>query len=330
MVQSKEKHSKINSSPRVVVIGGGTGSFSVLSGLKKYPLDLTAIISMADNGGSTGVLREEFGILPPGDIRRALVALSEAGESLLSQLFTYRFSQGSLKGHSCGNLLLTALTEMRGGDFGMAVRDMEKILAVKGKVVPVTLMETNLYAELENGEVIAGETSIDIPQHDGHLKITKAYLQPACSINPRAQEAIQKADLIVIGPGDLYTSIIPNLLVKGVPEAIKKNLGTKVYVSNLMTKFGETNGFKGKDFVSEIEKYLGNNILDIVIFNNNYPDKERIREYEKEEAQFVSWESGNFQKSKFKIQDEDLLRKSGFIRHDPVKISRALWRILNS
>ena len=329
MASSKEKNPKIESPPRVVVIGGGTGSFSVLSGLKKYPLDLTAIISMADNGGSTGILREEFGILPPGDIRRALVALSGAEESL-SRLFTYRFPKGSLKGHSCGNLLLTALTNMRNGNFEMAVRDMEKILAVKGRVIPVTLMDANLYAEIENGKIIAGETSIDIPQHDGHLKIEKVYLQPNCLINPCAQEAIQKADLIVIGPGDLYTSIIPNLLVKGVPEAIKKNRGRKVYVSNIMTKFGETNGFKGKDFVCEIEKYLGDNVLDIVIFNNNCPDKKRIQEYEKEEAQFVSWEPESFRKSKFEIQEKDLLRESGFIRHDPSKISRVLWQILNS
>ncbi len=329
MVSSKKKNQSIDCFPRVVVIGGGTGSFSVLSGLKKYPLDLTAIISMADNGGSTGVLREEFGILPPGDIRRALVALSGAEKSL-SQLFTYRFSRGSLKGHSCGNLLLTALTEMKNGNFEMAVSDMEKILAVKGKVIPVTLRKANLYAELENGKVVAGETSIDIPQHDGRLKIRKVYLQPNCPINPRAQEAIQKADLIVIGPGDLYTSIIPNLLVKGVSEAINRSQGRKVYVSNLMTKFGETNGFRGKDFIAEIEKYLGNDILDMVIFNSNRPDKKRIREYEKEEAKFVSWSPENSQKSKFEIWEEDLLRESGFIRHDPSKIGQVLWQILHS
>ena len=313
---------------RVVVIGGGTGIFSVLTGLKRYPLHLSAIVSMADDGGSTGILREEFGILPPGDIRRALVALSEE-EQPLANLLSYRFTKGSLQGHNLGNLLLTALTDLE-GNFEKAVRRAEKILGVKGEVIPVTLDKARLKAKLENGQVIVGETNIDIPKHNGNLRIKKLWLKPACSANPSALKAIRQADLIVIGPGDLYTSIIPNLLVKGIVEAIKKSRAKKAYVCNIMTKFGETNNFTGKDFLQVIQKYLGEHVLDFALFNNHCPTPKRIEKYAREKAQFVEADFLPSSKNHFQVIKGDFLRRRGFIRHDPDKIGRVLFNLVET
>ena len=313
---------------KIVVIGGGTGIFTVLSGLKKYPVDLSAIVTMADSGGSTRILREEFGILPPGDIRRALVALAQS-EKLLASLFSYRFKEGGLTGHNFGNLLITALERIR-GDFEKAIEEAGKILNIKGQVIPVTLENTNLYAVLENGQIIEGEASIDIPKHNPHLKIKKVYLKPKAKANKRARSALLKADLIVIGPGDLYTSIIPNLLVKSISGSIKKSKAKKVYICNLMTKWGETNNFTGYDFVKEIENYLGRNVLNYVIFNTKKPLFSRIKKYEKEGAVFVMFNEKDFWKEKFQIIGGSFLRKKGFIRHDPQKLAKTLLSIVNA
>ncbi len=311
----------------IVVIGGGTGCFTVLSGLKKYPVYLSAIVSMADNGGSTRILREEFGILPPGDVRQALIALSRSEKSL-ANLFNYRFNEGSgLSGHSFGNLLITALERIK-GSFEKAIEEAGRILDIKGEVVPVTLQSTHLYAELENNQTIKGETNIDIPKHDPTLKIKKIYLKPKAKANKRAKSAISKADLIVIGPGDLYTSILPNLLVKGIPEAIRKSKAKKVYVCNLMTKRGETNKFCRLDFVEEIEKYLSGKFLDYVIVSNKKPSSARIAKYEKEGAIFVKCNSKNNSRKKPKIIKGDFSRKKGFIRHDPNKLAKIFIELI--
>lgn len=311
---------------KVVVIGGGSGIYSVLSGLKNYPLKITAVISMADDGGSTGILREEFGILPPGDIRRALVALSSHQETLCS-LFNYRFEKGNLKGHNFGNLFLTAFSKIYNSSFEKAIDVASKILNVKGKVVPVTLDNAKLYAILENNKIIVGETNIDIPKHNGNLRIKKIYLKPACKINPKAKKAIKEADFIVIGPGDLYTSILPNLLVKGVSGAIKKSKAKKVYICNLMTKFGETNNFRGENFVEEIEKYIGKDVLDYVFFNNKKPVSKILLKYRKEKADFVEYNKDNFKNRKFKIIEKKFIRDTDFIRHNPSKVARALFAL---
>lgn len=310
---------------RIVVIGGGTGCFTVLSGLKKYPIQLSAIVSMADNGGSTKILREEFGILPPGDVRRALVALSQS-EKLLSDLFNYRFNEGRLSGHNFGNILITALERIK-GNFEKAIKEAGKILNIKGEVIPVILENTNLYAVLEDGQIIEGETNIDIPKHDPHLEIKKVYLRPQVKANKKAKSAILRADLIVIGPGDLYTSIIPNLLAKGIPEAIKKSRAKKLYVCNLMTKLGETNHFTDLDFIKEVEKYLGGKLLDYVIFNNQKPSSARIAKYEKEGAIPVKYNRRNFPGRKPEIIEGNFLRKKGFIRHDSHKLAKTLLKI---
>lgn len=311
--------------PRIVVIGGGTGVFTALSGLRKYPVDLTAIVSMADDGGSSGVLREEFGILPPGDVRRALVALSRADNATLSQLFNYRFEEGGLSGHSFGNIMLAALDRIT-GSFESAIEHAAQILSVRGAVLPVTLNNIRLYAELEDGAVVRGESNIDIPKHDGNVKIIRVWLEPEASINMKAKLAIRNADLVIIGPGDLYTSIIPNLLVKGVPEILRETRAKKVYVVNIMTKWGETNGFTAGDFVRTVEHYLGSEVLDCVVVNTKQPSETQLQEYAKERAEFVTW-SGI--PSSLEVVSADLIRRQQFLRHDPHRLAEIIMGLLD-
>lgn len=316
-----------NNRKKIVVIGGGTGTFTVLSGLKKYPLKLSAIVSMADDGGSTKILREEFGVLPPGSVRPALVALAKNSEKTLADLFNFRFQKGCLKDHNFGNLLITALSTMY-GDFEKAIQKAAKILNVKGEVIPATLDDARLYAVLENGQKIVGETNIDIPKHDGRLRIEKVYLQPPCRANRRALRAINRANLITIGPGDLFSSIIPNLLVKGIPEAVRKSRAKKVYICNLMNKFGETYNFTVLDFVKTIEKYLGENVIDYVILNKKKPSFQRIAKYERERASFVEYQKSDFKGRNFKIIEDNFLRLRGFIRHHPDKLAETIVKII--
>ncbi len=306
---------------KVVVIGGGTGTFVVLSALKNYPLELTAIVSMADDGGSTGMLRDQYGVLPPGDIRRALVALSAS--PTLRDLFNYRFIKGDLSGHSFGNIFLSTLEKIK-GDFASAVKDASQILNIKGAVLPVTLGNVRLYAQLTDGKILKGETNIDIPRTKTRAKIKKVWLSPAANINPEAKKALISADLIVIGPGDLYTSLIPNLLVRGAPEAIKKSKAKKVFVCNLMTKYGETNGFLAADFVEEIEKYLGKNVLDYAVFNSKKPRAKTLARYKKEKAEFIEPPAKS---QKYILAD--LLDAGQFIRHNPrQKLAKTLVSLL--
>jgi len=308
------------SKKKIVVIGGGTGVFTVLTGLRPCFDDLTAIVTMADDGGSTGILREEFGILPPGDIRRALLALSDSGDKMLAQLFSYRFKQGyGLTGHTFGNLLITVLERLT-NDFEKAVDEAGRILSIKGKVIPVTLGNARLVAELQNGQKIIGETNIDIPKHDGHLKIKKVSLKPAVKINPNAKKAIMEADVVIIGPGDLYTSIIPNLLVGGMKETLKKTKAKIIYLSNVMTKFGETNDFKTSDFIKTVSDYLGKDVLDYAIVNNKRPSFRKIASYVKEKSDFVESDIDPKKTGRISIIRADLLRSGKFVRHDPKKL----------
>lgn len=324
----KRKKQKI---PRIVVIGGGTGTFVVLSALRncKVPLHLTAIVTMADSGGSTGRLRDQYGVLPPGDIRRALVALSGASNTL-RELFNYRFETGDLKGHSFGNIFLSTLEKVT-GNFGNAVKEAARVLNINGEVIPVTLDNINLCAELADGNIVRGETNIDIPRHDPTIPIKKVWLEPRAQINPEARRAILAADMIVIGPGDLYTSLIPNLLVRGVAPAIKKSRAKKVYVCNLMTKSGETHGFKARDFLDVVEKHLGRGILGWAIFNNKKPSASVLRKYEKEGSHFVSIAGLNGGPDKPRCIFADLLDSGKFIRHNPrKKLAKVLLSFIGS
>lgn len=255
--------------PRIVVLGGGTGIFAVLRGLRRHTRNLTAVVSMSDNGGSSGRLRDEFGSLPPGDVRRCLVALADDDDSLiLRELFEYRFDRGvGLNGHTFGNLLLTALTDILGST-DRAIDEAGRLLRIRGRVLPVTLDSTALCATLENGHQICGETDIDIRKTHHDVPIARVYLNPRAEANPEAVRAIADADLIVLGPGDLYTSVIPNLLVDGIADAIAASQARCAYVCNVMTKHGETDGYAASDFIRQINRYLGrDDVLDYAVLN---------------------------------------------------------------
>ena len=312
---------------KIVVIGGGTGVFTVLTGLKDYSFDLTAIVTTADDGGSSGILREEFGILPPGDIRRVLVALS-SDSPVLANLFNYRFENGTgLKGHSFGNLFLTALERIT-GDFNQAVKEASKILGIKGTVIPVTLDYTRLFARLENDFLVVGESNIDVPKHDGTLFIKEIFLNPEPKANKEAIKAIKEADIIIIGPGDLYTSIIPNFLVKGIKEAVKKSQAKKVYICNIMTKYGETNKFTAEDFFATLEKYLGKGIIDYFLVNIEKPKDCYLAKYKKEKAESIKYNMKLLSLwKKPRVIFTSLLRQGPLLRHDPKKLAKVISKL---
>ena len=313
---------------KIVVIGGGTGVFTVLSGLKNYPQELSAIVTIADDGGSSGILREEFGILPPGDIRRALVALSSSSP-LLAKLFNYRFKNGSgLRGHNFGNLFLAAL-ECITGDFNKALKEAGNILGIKGQVLPVSFDNTKLCAKLENDFVVTGESNIDKPKHDGNLAIKEVFLDPLVKANREALSVIKHADAIIIGPGDLYTSIIPNFLVKGIKEAVRKSKAKKIYVCNIMTKFGETNNFTAETFLSVLEKYLGKGIIDYFIVNIEKPKAIYLAKYRKEGSTIVKYNRKyllSFKKPK--VIFAKLVRNGPLLRHDPKKLAQIIKNLI--
>lgn len=310
---------------RLVVIGGGTGSYTVLRGLRKYKADFTAVINMMDSGGSSGRLRDEFGFLPPGDVRRGLIALSPE-TSMLRKLFEYRFSKGQgLEGHSFGNLFLTALRDITGSD-AKAIEEAGKILNINGRVLPVTTSDAHVGAILENGQVIVSEVNLVQPKFDTSLRIKKVFLVPKAKAYPPAITSILAADKIVIGPGGLHYSILPSLLVKGIIPALKKSKAKKIYVCNIMTKAGDSTGFKASDFVKTIEKYLGKGVIDYVICNNKKPPEKLLKEYEKEGAEFVEpdFESKG---RKCKVIKADLLDNIHLARHNPDKLAKVIMRI---
>jgi uncharacterized cofD-like protein len=263
-----------NGEYRIVVIGGGTGLSVLLKGLKKYTSRLTAIVTVTDDGGSSGRLRAEMGVLPPGDIRNCLVALAET-ETLMDKVFQHRFQAGNgLQGHTLGNLLLVAMSEIAGG-FISAIQEVSKVLAVRGVVLPATLEPVVLAATMENGSTVVGETRIR--EHEG--KIERISLVPdQCLPVPETLKAIQEADAIILGPGSLYTSIIPNLLVKGVAESLTEAKAPLIYVSNIMTEKGETDGFTAADHLQAIKRHLNQQLIDYVtpLYSDMHPVVPRI------------------------------------------------------
>lgn len=317
---------------KVVVIGGGTGNFVVLRGLKKYPLDLTAIVSMADDGGSTGILRDELGVLPPGDVRQCLVALSNSSR-LMRSLMNYRFENGGLGGHSFGNLLLSALEKVT-GSFETAVEEAGKILNIKGKVVPVTTHQVRLKMVLNNRRILEGEKEIYLSQEidQGYKTI---YLEPFPKVNPHVIDEISNADLIVIGPGGLHTSLIPNLLVEGVCEAICQSGAKKVFVVNLMNRKGQTTGYKTTHYLDELVRFLGKDIFDHILINIQKPAKELIEVYANE-GELVENDLENDERVIFadllgRLAEEpkrDLIKRN-LIRHDSKKLAQELIKIVD-
>ncbi len=312
-------------SKKIVCLGGGNAMpKAVLQGLKKYPVNLSVICAMLDSGGSAGRLRKDYKIISPGDIRRALIALANTSPAI-KNLFNYRFQVGGLKGHNFANLFITAL-ELTTNDYEKTIKEISKVLNVKSKVLPVTLDKADLCALLENGKVIRGEDNIDVPKHNKNLKIKKVFLKPKVNAYPPALEVIKKADLIVIGPGDLYSTLAQILLTKGISEAIQKSKAKKVYICNLMTKYGETNEFKVLDFVNEIEKYLGNE-LDYVIYNNFTPFPQIIRNYKKKHPELLGMVKINENLPKAKFIGKNLLSKNELIEHSPKKLAKILMKI---
>lgn len=265
---------------KIVVIGGGTGNFVVLRGLKKYSVDLTAVVSMADDGGSTGILRDELGVLPPGDVRQCLVALSNSSR-LMRDLMNYRFESGGLEGHSFGNLFLSALEKVS-GSFEGAVEEVGKILSIHGKVLPVTTHQVRLKMSLKDGTILEGEKNIYLSDKiiQGYKEI---FLDPKPAVvNPHVIHAILNADLIVMGPGGLYTSMIPNLLVDGIVDAILQSKAKKVYIVNLMNRKGQTTHFKVSDYLKELKKYFRVDPFNYLVFNVQKPVPEVLAAYAKE------------------------------------------------
>jgi uncharacterized cofD-like protein len=318
---------------KVVTIGGGTGNFTVLRGLKKYNFELSAIVSMADDGGSTGVLRDELGVLPPGDVRQCLVALSDSSR-LMRSLMNYRFENGGLGGHSFGNLLLSALEKVT-GSFEKAVEETGKILSINGKVIPVTTNQVKLRMILENGKLLEGETNIHSSEEisKGFKSI---YLEPFPTANPHAISEIMNADLIILGPGGLYTSLIPNLLVEGISKALRETKAKKIFIVNLMNKKGQTDNFNINGHLKEIKRFIGKDIFDYIIVNKGEPTKELIDIYS-QEGELVSNDLPNDQriiKEKLlsnelkEVQKGDILKRN-LIRHDPNKLAEVIYKISN-
>ena len=270
---------------KIAVIGGGTGSFTMLSALKKYTSQIAAIVSMADDGGSTGVLRDELGALPPGDVRQCLVALSDSPK--VRDLFQYRFDTGTFEGHSFGNLLLSALEKIT-GDFSQAVETASEILRIRGVVIPATLDNIRLKMEwVDKSLVLHGERIIDEEYFQHDPRKAKLSLTPAAQLNPMAAAAIEQADIIVVAPGDLYTSLGPLLVIDGVGEALAKTKAKVFYVANLVSKLGQTDGFTVSDHAAEIERFADKEFLDYVLYNQQQPTEEVAARY-KEEGGYVT------------------------------------------
>ncbi len=324
----------------IVTIGGGTGSFTLLSGLKKYPVNISAVVSMADDGGSTGVLRDELGVLPPGDVRQCLVALSDSSETL-RELMNYRFDSGGLKGHTFGNLFLSAL-EKTSGSFAKGVEEASKLLDVKGEVIPVSEGNMRLQIKLNNGKILSGEKQLDHNEDIRSNGIKNIFLKSKIRACPKAIERIRKADFIVIGPGDLYGSILPNLLVDGMSEAIRKSKAKIIFNCNLTNKKGQTENFFLEDYVRVIEEYIGKGKIDFVTFNKKKLPEHLVKKYEeregsgsvikiknqKEKRKYMIFSSDILQNKEIKINKADTNASAhSFIRHDGDKLAKVLSMI---
>lgn len=322
---------------RIVVIGGGTGSFTILSGLKHYASNITALVNMADDGGSTGQLRDELGVLPPGDVRQCLVALSDSPK--VRELFNYRFEEGSLKGHAFGNLFLTALEKMT-GDFAQAVELASEVLNITGRVEPITHSNVTLCMQVGDSEIMKGEFTIAHQDFAGQKP--RLWLEPEAALNPIAKQAIAEADLVVIAPGNLYGSLAPALIVPGLGKELAATTAKKVYICNLVTKPGQTDGFSVADFADEIHRLAGTEFLDYVLYNISQPSDELLGKYAQEGEYAVTLDDHKLEGAPYQAKGADLIsdiiwqgsRPSDpiahtrtLIRHDPDKVARQIMKI---
>ncbi|MDR0955589.1 MAG: YvcK family protein [Candidatus Nomurabacteria bacterium] len=305
---------------KIVTIGGGTGHFMLLSGLKNYVKNITALVSMADNGGSTGALRDDLGVLPPGDVRQCLVALAQSPR--VRELFNYRFAEGSLSGHSFGNLFLAALEKLS-GDFRKGVELAGEILRIQGNVEPLTLTNTTLM--LDDGKKIwRGESDIESAEFN-HLR-PRLWLEPAATVNPLALDALRAADLIVLAPGGLYHSLGAALSVDGLADSLKNSRARKLYICNLINKPGQTDGFSPLDYADELERMAGCEFLDAVIYNTRRPSDALIKRYAREGETPLAKLPPNFQRH-YKMIGADLLEKRPTTRQNAAdKLTRTLIR----
>ncbi|MCX7955878.1 MAG: YvcK family protein [Patescibacteria group bacterium] len=318
---------------KITIIGGGTGTFVVLSGLKKDSfLDLGVVVAMTDSGGSTGKLRDQLGVLPPGDLRQCLVALSDA-PLLWRKLFLYRFDKGDFQGHNFGNLFLATLEKIS-SNYDQVINTVSYVLQTKGEVIPVTYQKLHLVAEYENGKKITGEGLIDENVLETS-KIKKVYLKPSGLANRKAIKRIINSDYVVIGPGDLYTSIIPVFLVDGIKQAFAKSKAKIIFIMNLMTKAGQTSKYTALDHINDLEKYLGKKI-DIVLMNNGLISKRIINIYKKhnEEVVIDDLKDFNYQVIRKDIIDNKPVEKNkvdivyrSILRHDSNKLAKILKKI---
>ncbi|MFT5441425.1 MAG: putative cofD-like protein [Myxococcota bacterium] len=320
----------------IVVIGGGTGSFSVLSGLRPYDLDVCSIVSMMDSGGNSGKLRDAYGVLPPGDLRRCLIALSDESQ-LLRDVFSFRFEEPPLAGHNLGNLFFLALTQATGSE-KQAIESIGRMLKIRGRVVPVTWDHSHLNAELDNGDLIEGEANIDVrgnespalPPHDPSRAIKNVYLSPPAQANCDAIEAVAKADILVMAPGDLYTSSIPNLLVNGMAEAIQNSSAPFVYVVNLMTKHGETDNYTASQHVAQIERYAGR-VPDAVLVHDGSIPKDLLSAYNSEHSKPVEIDDERIHALGVgSIWRKDIMAADSLVRHDPERTGTALMKLAHA
>lgn len=310
--------------PKIVVIGGGTGLSTMLRGLKYYTSNITAIVTVGDDGGGSGALREDLGMLPPGDIRNCILALADT-EPLMEDLLQYRFTEGRLKGQSFGNLFLAAMDGVSDNFVG-AVQKMSSVLAVTGKVLPVTLDDMKLMAQLDNGNVVEGESDIPEEAFKQKSKINRLMIVPE-DAKPleEALQAIKDADAIVMGPGSLYTSVIPNLLVKGIVSEIKKSSAYKIYISNVMTQPGETDGFKVYDHIKVLKKYGGKDIVDCVIANNGSISDAMKKKYKDKDSDIVTIDRDKLKDFGIEIVEKNLIKVSkGTIKHDSDYLAQVL------
>ena len=321
IVYQKRQERFLEKGPRVVAIGGGTGLSTLLSGLKNYTKNITAIVTVTDTGGSSGRLRDELDILPPGDIRNCLVALADA-EPLMLELFQYRFENGhGLKGHSFGNLFITALSKVT-GDFDKAIKESSKVLAIRGSVIPSTLEKVALVGEFEDGKVVEGETNITARS----VALKRVWLKPEdCRATEEALDAIDNADLIIYGPGSLYTSVLPNLLIKDIMDRILECEARKFYIANVMTQPGETDGFSVFDHLSQLIQHTDPRIIDVVFVNTAIIPDYLLTRYGSQNAYPARLDVDLIRERGYEVVEAEMVRLGEQVRHDPEKLAKFIF-----
>ncbi len=323
LLENLYRRRKLNRGPKIVAVGGGTGLSMLLRGIKNITNNVTAVVTVGDDGGSSGRLREEMGVLPPGDIRNCIAALAD-DEDLVTKLFQYRFKTGEgLEGHSFGNLFLTALCAIT-GDMVRAVKESSNVLSIRGRVLPSTLDDMKLVAEMQDGRIIHGESNIP----EAHGKIKRLFTDPQdCRALPDVISAIRDAELIILGPGSLYTSVIPNLLIREIAHEIAKSSAKKIYVCNIMTQPGETDGYSVCDHINAIMKHAGSkNVIDAVLVNDFMPSN-LAKKYQIAGSYPVKLDFENLKKLGVKLVTRKLIEdsKEGLVRHSSHRVARAIY-----